>query len=307
MSLSPPLPPTQSYRKTWLDYPDQVELLIRRGLIVGDVRAAERFLSHVNYYRYSGYGLAFQTGPDQFKPGVTFEDVRAAYDFDSALRDLVTEALEGVEIDFRAAVAHHFGKCHGAFGHADAANFFGNFAHAKWLERLREETERSEELFVKHFRQAYAEYPDLPVWVLTEVMSFGSLSKMVAGLVKPDKKLVASRYGLQPFDFQAVCHHLTYVRNLCAHHARLWDRVWAVKPTLPAGKFWQPPYVPGNDRLYSTLLLLYRLLKWCPAGGPGAADWRARLHALLDSPPPLAVALARMGMPQDWKANLEWR
>lgn len=144
---------SQPYQKGWLSYADQVQLLQKRGLVVSDLRKAEQFLSHLNYYRFSGYCLAFKS------------------------------------------------------------------------QRHQEEANRSSELFVTHFKQAYIEFPDLPVWMVTEVKSFGGLSKMFMGMSRSDQKSISSRYGLQPSIFQSWMHHFVYVRNLCAHHSRLWDRV----------------------------------------------------------------------------------
>ena len=105
------LPP---YAKPWLSYSDQVRRLVERGLVVNDPPAAEAFLTHVNYYRFSGYCVAFEQQRHVFRQGVTFEQVRASYDFDMAMRDLVTEALEVLEVDFRSAVSYNFGQRHGA-------------------------------------------------------------------------------------------------------------------------------------------------------------------------------------------------
>lgn len=302
-----PSNPRPSYQKPWLSHADQVAKLVARGLTVADAAAAERFLSHVNYYRFSGYCLAFEQPRHSFPPGVTFEDIAGAYAFDVTLRDLLTEALEVIEIDVRAWLAYHFGRAHGAFGHTDPANFFGKFDHADLMARLREEAERSSELFIKHFRAKYAEYPDLPVWMLTEVMSFGTLTRMFRGMDRRDQQAVSSRYGLQAFAFGTILLHLVYVRNLCAHHSRLWDRAWSMKATLPQGKMWQPPVMPGNDRLFSTVCLIQHLLNRCPAIGTFAEEWQNRLHPLLRTPPNTPQAHAYMGMPQDWDQHPVWK
>ncbi len=176
------------YQKPWLSYADQVAQLIARGLTITDSAAAEQFLSHINYFRFSGYCLAFEQHPHAFRPGVTFEQVRASYDFDLALRDLVTEALEMIEVDMRTAIAYYFGQKYGAFGHVDPANFFRTFDHQGWLSRLRDETGRSSESFVTHFRNSHSQFPDLPIWMLTETVSFGGLSKMFQGMLNADKR-----------------------------------------------------------------------------------------------------------------------
>jgi len=221
---SVPKPPKSAFNKPWCSYQDQVVLLQQRGLIVTNPTAATDLLSHLNYYRFSGYCVAFERARHQFHPNITFEQVHEAYDFDRLLRDLVTEALEWIELDLRTAIAYHFGQQHGSFGHTDPDRFFHRFHHQKWLEKLHEEAVRSREPFVTHFEATYREFPDLPIWMATEVMSFGALSQMFKGLKRIDQKAVSARYGRQPRDMVSWMHQLVYVRNLCAHHSRLWDR-----------------------------------------------------------------------------------
>ena len=299
-------PSTRPFNKPWLSCDDQLRLLRARGLAVADPVAAADFLSHVNYYRFSGYCLAFEQVRHRFLPGVTFEHIRQSYEFDRGLRNLLTEALEHVEIDFRAAVARHFGQKHGPFGHAHGASFFKTFAHADWLARLRAEAERSRELFVLHFKANYAEFPDLPVWMATEVMTFGALSLMLKGMHRDDQRAIASRYRLQAYHLTSCLHHLAYVRNLCAHHSRLWDRVWAIKPDLPPGKAWGPPLLPSNERSFATLLLVYRLLQDCAAASLFAAEWRARVHAHLASLPAAPRSPERLGLTPGWRQHPLW-
>ena len=297
----------QDYQKGWKSYEQQIALLKTRGLTVADPAVAVKCLGHLNYYRFSGYCLAFEQSRHQFSPGVTFEQVWASYEFDRVLRDLVTEALESVEVDFRTAVANHFGKVHGAFGHVSPGNFFKTFKHQTWLDKLHDETARSSELFVTHFRHRYRQFPDLPVWAATEIASFGSLSRMYSGMYKIDQKAICCRYGLQPGDLETWMHHFVYVRNLCAHHARLWDRVWAIKPSLPAAAAWKPLYLPGSDRLFVTLLALNFILRRCSAVANFVADWRKRVESLLAKPPATEAALAKMGLTEQWRAQPLWR
>ena len=294
------------YTKPWLSCAAQVAQLVARGLVVSAPVAAERFLSHVNYYRFSGYCLVFEQTRHSFNGAATFEQVRAAYDFDTVLRDIITEALEVIEVDFRTAIAHHFGQLHGAFGHVDATKFHPSLHHADWLIRLREEGERSSEQFIDHFRHNYSQFPDLPIWMAMEVMSFGALSKMYHGMLRADQRAVAWRYHIQPGDLAKIVHHLVYVRNLCAHHSRLWDRTWAISPALPKGRVWQSPHVPTNNRLFATLLILYPLMKSCPAIGPFAVEWRDRLKDHLTAPPEVPNALFLMGMPSGWEQHPVW-
>jgi len=305
-----PQHPSCRYQKPWLSYHEQANVLQSRGLHISDLSAVTEFLQHVNYYRFSGYCLAFETARHQFQDSVTFEQVRGAYRFDQALRDLITEALELVEIDFRTAIAYHFGEKYGPFGHTHAKNFHHPFhphsSHRDWQRKLHSEAKRSSELFVKHFEAHYQEFPALPVWVITELMSFGSLSRMGQGMLKEDQKNISHRYGLQPKNWVTWMHHLTYVRNLCAHHARLWDRVWAIKPELPHGKAWKEPYLADNTRLLATLYILNTLMKHCPAIAPFRQDWKSRVEDLLAHPPAVCDPNQCMGLAPHWETHSLW-
>lgn len=298
---------TRRYDKRWFSYEQQVQKLIERGLAVRDKAAAQRFLAHLNYYRFSGYCLAFEAEWHVFREGTTFEDVAAAYEFDRSLRDLLTEALETIEVDLRTAVAYHFGEKYGAFGHTAPASFFHEDRHGEWLKRLRDEADRSKELFVTHFRRNYEEFPDLPIWIVTEVMSFGSLSKMYRCMQRQDQRKIARCYGVQPADLENWMHHCVYVRNLCAHHSRLWDRKWSIRPAILAGNSWQPPLLPDNMRLFATLLVVRHLLKRMPAVASFAARWARRVEVHLDDPPSVPKPLEPMGLTSVWKAHPVWK
>lgn len=302
------------YTKQWLSLSGQVKKLKEYGLVIRNDTAAELFLQHINYFRFSGYALAFETARHVFIPGTTFEQVRLAYEFDRALRDLVNESLEVIELDLRTAVAHTFSQTHGPFGHTLDTNFMPVFdhpkreyTHAQWLEKLHDEVRRTRNLFVDHYKENYLEYPDLPIWEATEIMSFGALARMYRGMKKEDQKRVSSRYGLQPLTLGSWILHLVYVRNLCAHHARLWDCLWAIKPDLPAGKNWEPPLVPTNGRLFSTLLIQSALLRQCLTEKNFVNGWRLRVERLItDLTPAAPDARLRMGLTVDWTKHPLW-
>ena len=307
MSSTPPPPPLPvRYNKPWLSVSDQVAQLISRGLTVSDISAAEAFIQHTSYYRFSGYCLAFEDSRHAFTKGTTFEAIRTAYEFDAKLRDLFREATELIEVDLRSAVAHSFGKRHGAFGHIDSGNFHSNFKHAKWHQNLEQETKRSSEIFVNHFRVSYREFPDLPIWAATEVMSFGALSRMISGLWKRDRKEIANQYSLSPKQLSSIVHHFVYVRNLCAHHCRLWDRRLTIKADLPNGSEWQPPEVLSNERIWSTLLLVRWILQRNTHFSDISTQWRDKVSELVKSPPGVKDPNLQMGLPPNWEAHSIW-
>lgn len=297
-----------AYTKKWLSIEGQIEKLKKGGLVIEDEATAADFLRHLNCYRFSGYGLAFEKFRHAFEPGTTFKQIRNAYEFDRALRDLVYESMEVIEMDIRTTVAYTYGETYGAFGHVDPGNFYKQFDHKQWHRQLRSETKRSSERFVEHFKNQYQEFPNLPIWAVTEIMSFGTLSRMIEGMEKKDIKRVATHYRMQPLHFVSCLHHLVYIRNIRAHHARLWDRQWSIKPTLPPGKKWSAPLLPGNDRLFASLLLQSALMQHCAAEQNFVKCWRERIETLIQSKCPKCIdPLSHMGLSPDWIKHPIWR
>ena len=308
--------PKKPYLKPWLSVDDQVNKLASRGLIVEDEEDAKAFLRHVGYYRFAGYLLAFEVSRHQYVKDTTFAHIKAAYEFDARLRDLFREAIELVEVDLCSTVAYTFGKKYGAFGHLEKDNFhqqFGNFHgepekvfHPEWLERLQKEAKRSREIFAQHFRTRHTEFPDLPIWSATELMTFGQMSRMIRALKRVDRKQVAGLYGIPERVLRSLVLHLTYVRNCCAHNLRLWDKKWAVQPELPKHPDWQSPKLETKKRVFASVLLIKQLLDSCTAIEPAVESWRDRVTALLRQPPNLKNANTKLGLPKDWESHPVW-
>lgn len=299
------LPMTAPFTKPWISVEQQLDRLKNAGLTIGDEKVAAAFLQHLNYYRFRGYCVAFMSG-NQFRECGTFEDIRHAYQFDWRLRDLLTEALELIEVDFRSAIAAHFGKTYDAFGHTDATNFYPRFKHADWHSQSKTETERSKEMFVEHFRATYSDFPDLPIWMLTEVLSFGMLSRMLKGMNRCDQNAIADRYGRRSTFLASWFHHASYIRNMCAHHSRVWDRKWTIKPKMAPIPKWQYPHLPDNAHLFVTLLILRILLRHIPAVAEFAIDWKLRVEELLGDPPRTNHPIEQMGLTPDWETHPDW-
>jgi abortive infection bacteriophage resistance protein len=99
-------------------------------------------------------------------------------------------------------------------------------------------------------------------------------------------------------------HTLNYVRNICAHHARLWNRDLAVQPELPEARNdprWYGARAIGKKRVFVVLTLLNYLLK---EAAPHT-KWRERLVALFGKYQ--NVPLKMMGIPADWRTHDLWK
>jgi abortive infection bacteriophage resistance protein len=129
------------------------------------------------------------------------------------------------------------------------------------MDELEIEEGRAQETFASHFRSKYTAEPHLPIWMAAELLSFGTISKLYkTGLAPAIKQRIAAAYGVDAQFLASWIHSLSYVRNVCAHHKRLWNRTLGIKPRFPSRSITWPHLVPDNARLYGTLVVLRHML-----------------------------------------------
>jgi abortive infection bacteriophage resistance protein len=224
---------TVDYTKPPLTYAQQVALLQSRGLVVNNTDDAVKFLQHVNYYRFSAYCIPFQKIRDVFLPGTSFETVVGLYRLDEELRNAFLTMLSPIEVFLRTRIVYELSHGWGAFAHYEPANFRHEFKHSDWVASLEEEVTRGKETFLEHYKTKYNGFPRLPLWIACEIMSMGSLSHLYGGLLPDLQRRICSIVEIQQFVLVSWMHNITYMRNICAHHNRLWNRELSIKPFLP--------------------------------------------------------------------------
>jgi abortive infection bacteriophage resistance protein len=213
------------------------------------------------------------------------------------------DAIERVEVAIRTDMVNRFTLRHGAFGYLNPRNFskIPEETHAFFIKHLREEREKSTETFVKHFKAKYVEEPDLPFWMACVLMSFGNFVRIFNYF--PDRRIMAREYSINAEVMQSWLRSLNYVRNICAHHGRLWNRVLAYSPKIPTDKRWAEPVriMDSQNRIFSVLTILKYLL---PYTAP-QSKWSERLGKLLKAYPVIPKKL--MGFPENWKECPMWK
>ena len=296
------------YHKPSLTFDAQADLIIARGLQADRELLITR-LRAVNYYRLSAYWYTFrdmEAGTDKLLPGTTLETVWRRYVFDRHLRLLVMDAIERVEVSLRTEVANRFALEAGPFAHLDRANLPGLSAddHRFLLERIHTEQRKSREDFVRHYHEKYTSETELPLWMAVELMTFGTMYTLFRGLHSRMKKDVARTYDLHAPVLASWLRTLNLIRNLCAHHARLWNREIDTRPLLPESKHdpnWHLPIPIPVDRIFGVLSVLSYLLQRV---APQSA-WKQRAKALLATY--TDVPLYFMGFPADWEESPIWK
>jgi abortive infection bacteriophage resistance protein len=322
------------YTKPFLSLDDQIDLLAGRGMAVTDRERAKASLDRIGYYRLSAYWHLFRrsrletkaaTGKpigraeDAFVPGSKFSDAVDLYVFDKQLRLLFLDAIERIEVSVRVGMAQVLGA-QDPWAHLKPQFLHGNFTkkvkrgtrrtgHDIWLEKLRTATERSSETFVKHFKAQYDD--ELPIWGAIELWDFGMLSTLYSGMTVEDRAAVAVRYGVSDHGLmQSWLRALNHVRNICAHHSRLWNRTLVDYPTLPraVGEVPLLGHLVGNTHAQHHLYAAAAVTKYLLATINPTSSWGQRLAehvATLPSVP--SASLAAMGFPDRWDGLPLWQ
>ncbi len=302
------------FAKPPLSIPAQVERLRSRGLLVPDQARAEHYLRFIGYYRLSAYALPLQHHdvlPDKpFKAGAAFEDILNLYRFDRELRLLAMDAVERIEVAARSVIVNAMSTRHGAHWFMDGGHFAPALRHGGLLDRLERDlhipagattktpAKDHNEDFVRHYYATYTDPHLPPAWMVGELLTLGAWSQMFEHLrVAAERKAIAAPFRVDEQVLRSWLHALTHLRNLCAHHARVWNRKFAIKPVI-AKK--HAGFLKANDRFYALAVAINELLQRIAPG----TGWHARLGRLLEDHP--FVDPAAMGFPADWRQEPFW-
>ena len=284
------------FNKPPLSLAEQVALLRNRGMLIHDHGAAEDALLRLNYYRFSGYALHYEEFEDRrrthrFKAGTTFDHVIELHDFDSRLRAMLFRYIEPIEVAFRAAICYELSiRTNDAHWYMDKDMYVHYHRHDRLLEECEREYRRSDEIFIKSYREKYDSPPLPPSWMMSEILSLGRWSKLYSHLVDREaKKAIASHLMTKPYFLQSWMHSLSVLRNLCAHHCRIWNREFTIRPHLPQKL---QELVIGNGRIAALIVIITHVLKPLGKNLEFQGDWDSLLSAYPDVPK------VKMGIPQ---------
>ena len=270
----------------------------------------------VGYYRLSAYWLPMelpphvgQTRSKQFPPGTNFSDVVDIYVFDRKLRLLIMEAIDRFEIAVRSRWTNRLALAHGSHAHMHSEHFMDGFKHASMYAKLSQRCADSSEVFVDHYRKKYSDPFLPPLWQVTELMSFGELSHWVGATKDNDlKDQLARDIGLPNKEIlEGTLQLLSYVRNICAHHSRLWNRktvkrsphIRQFKVDLDIDRS-QSQHQPRNS-IYNVLVILARTLRHQSPD----TTFPERTRKLIETRE--LTQRRAMGVPDDWLTRPIWR
>lgn len=287
---------------------------------------ATELLTRVGYFRLSGYWHPFRDltpcpaggngSAPRFLPGTTLRQIESIYEFDRELRFRVFDAIETIESALRFQLGYHLGRI-GMLAHRDPRNFANGFveaagprSHMHTVRRIDAAEARSHEDFVTHFRRKYG--GPLPVWMAPEIMSFGELIQFYQGLNTSLKNTIAAEFGIRNAaqlgdgaTLTTWLNHLRHVRNICAHHSRLWNRAL----TTPIGLPRQIPALTHltEARTRSRIYAAITLLRFILATIKPASTWAEEIIAfVVERTIASRLDISTLGFPVAWSTQPIW-
>jgi abortive infection bacteriophage resistance protein len=247
---------------------------------------------------------------DEFEEGTIWDDVYNLYCFDRKLRLLLFDAIERIEIALRTQIIYQLSHKYGSHWQNNAQIFRKNGVFQEIQNHIGDQLKSNRKAqFIEHYLKKYDDPPTPPSWMSIELLYFNELSKICKNLkCRQDRVAIAKSFGL-PDDaiFCSWLHAINYVRNICAHHARLWN----IKLAVPPGKFYakgdkvwltdtEVNTVQSSKLYYFLCIVLYLLQTVNPR-----SHFKKHFFELLHKYP--VVAVKYMGFPEEWEKHPLWQ
>lgn len=293
------------YTKTYSSPNQLVALLQSRGLLVNDTARAENYIRRIGYYRFSAYLHPLLSIPKEnhiFKNNATFSQALDMYRFDRQLRLLMFNQIEKIEIAVRSAIVN-ITSCETAnpFWMTDPLCFYDASVFVKTKQLIDADLLKSREDFIEHFRNTYTDaYP--PVWMLAEILPLGVMTRIYNNIKSNQiRKKIAREFSLSEPVFNSWMTIITVARNNCCHHARVWNRTFALRALTERrmSRPWISQSVNQQKVFFSLSVIKYFLDIISPNN-----DMKAKINKLLADYP--NIDAAAMGFPNGWANEPLW-
>lgn len=274
------------YPKQILTIAQQVQSYIDAGMVITSRADVENALKSVGFYRLRGYSFhLYDNATKKYVPGTKFEDIIKLYLFDRELSGLIFSMISKIEVSLRVRKLY-------------------------WqnMSTVASEIVRSNDVFIKHNFDNHD--GEVPVWAAVEVLSFGTLSKIIKNL----KTGIGSSYSILAANYQyktkkgnwvnpsqkmfaSWIQGISVLRNMCAHNSRIYNRTIHTTPEILDVDKTTP--LPTHNGLYQTLLAMKYLRS-------SDEEWKVFVDEFdkLIQKNNSVICITAMNLSIDWKAHL---
>jgi abortive infection bacteriophage resistance protein len=225
----------------------RVAHLKARGLVISRPSVAAKKIEMIGYERLRIYFLSRRQNNVQgrpFLPNTTYRDILDLYECDARIRDACFSAVGQFELLLRNSVAEHLTSLHGSHPY-DLVAFKNSTSHLDAMRTFIDVYGKSKDQRAKHYRAVYGAPALPPIWTMKEFLTFGATSRVFQTLAGPIRTAVAKEFGVSKDTvFENWLECMVDLRNICAHHDRLFNRSFQKQPaTLVAANI---PVAPSQ-------------------------------------------------------------
>lgn len=297
------------YTKPSISVSDQVDQLRDRGMVINDKEIAESHIKHIGYYRLSGYWFPYKSRDirktkSNFIENTSFDKIIDHYIFDRKLRLITLDAIERIEVAFRAVISDTMSEKEGPHWYLDINMFsYSQSEHEELKTLIKRETkiehhdEKQVPVFILHYRKKYnhPKYP--PSWMVFECLSIGQVSRILSKINNSYLVYIAENFSVPKTLLTSWIHAISILRNFCAHHSRVWNRVFGINPKIRKE---EKEHIISNNRFYVHALAIQIILKNIYRD----TEWKENLERLFNEHPDIDIE--KMGFPSSWQDHHTW-
>ncbi len=297
------------YPKQILTIEQQVQSYVDAGMEITSREDVEKALKSVGFYRLRGYSFhLYDNVAKKYVPGTKFDDIFQLYQFDQELSALVFSMISKIEVALRVHLVEAL-LVHGdALILQDSSIFKEKKMYWQNMSMIASEIVRSNDVFIKHNFENHE--GEVPVWAVVEVLSFGTLSKIIKNL----KTGIGSAYSILTANYQYTSKKgnlvnpsqkmftswvqgVSILRNMCAHNSRIYNRTIHTTPTILDVDKVTPS--PVHNGLYQILLAM----KYLRSSDEEWSNFVGEVETLFQKNSSV-ISLTSMNFPTDWKSHL---
>lgn len=204
-----------------------IQILKQKNVSIKDEEQAKYLINKYSYYSIvNSYKWIFKLG-DNYKDNASFDEIYAMYKFDKNLKIIMLKYILEIEAVIKTKIANLFAEKYGLSNYLSANNFDlkednSNLIYIENLiNEINSEIEKSNGKHdaITHYKDKYG---NVPPWVVTKILSLGTVSKLYGLMKQSDKQEISKQFHISDKLLKNILGNLTSVRNISAHDDRLY-------------------------------------------------------------------------------------
>ena len=205
---------------------DLINYLISKNIIVNNKSLALENIEKYSYYTIvNGYKFIFKDNKYDYIKNTSFEEIFALYEFDKNIKAIFLKFILEIEIIVKSLIANNLSKKYGIKNYLKL-EYFDKDADRKIVEEfIKKINKEIDDNYIKHpaVRHYKNVYKFVPPFVLTKILSLGTISKYYSLLNQSDRQQISKYFKLSDKLLKQFLINLTMIRNICAHSDRLFN------------------------------------------------------------------------------------